>query len=211
MSIYFTVENAGTGLTSASFSSMIMATVPIFGMISDAIFFGNRITPLKIVSILGSVAGVYMLVAGDALGISIRGLILMLLAAVLWSFYIAYVKPLYDRYDLLTLLSGLFISGLIVQIPLIAASDGGFSIEGLEIRHYAIILLTSLVCILLGEFGYVFAIGKLSVTMVSIFENVLPLTTVVSSYIIFKALLTPLQIAGGIVIMISVTVLAMKE
>jgi len=33
MAIYFTVENLGTGMTSASFSSLIMATVPVFGMI----------------------------------------------------------------------------------------------------------------------------------------------------------------------------------
>ena len=49
MAIYFSVESLGTGLTSASFSSLIMATVPIFGMLGDRLFFGNRITPLKIV------------------------------------------------------------------------------------------------------------------------------------------------------------------
>lgn len=211
MSLYFTVENAGTGLTSASFSAMIMAMVPVFGLISDAIFFGNRITPVKVICVLASIAGVYLLVSGEPMGLNMKGLLLMLLAALLWSFYIVYVKPLYDRYDLLTLLTALFISGFIVQTPITLLTGDGVSLAGLETRHYVIIVLTAMVCILLGEFGYMYSIGKLSVTMVSIFENVLPLTTVILSFIIFKVMLTPMQIIGGLAIMISVTILAIKE
>ena len=47
MALYFTVENLGTGMTSASFSSLIMATVPVFGMIGDRIFYGNKINVNK--------------------------------------------------------------------------------------------------------------------------------------------------------------------
>ena len=56
-----------------------------------------------------------------------------------------------------------------------------------------------------------YAIGKLSVTTVSIFENVLPVTAVIFSFVIFHTMLTGIQIAGGIIIMISVTILALKE
>ena len=45
MALYFTIESLGTGLTSASFSSLIMATVPIFGMIGDRL--DNDIVPAK--------------------------------------------------------------------------------------------------------------------------------------------------------------------
>ena len=75
MSVYFTIENLGTGLTSASFSSLIMATVPIFGMIGDHIFYGNKITPLKVVCILASILGVYLLVSGEPMGISAIGVL----------------------------------------------------------------------------------------------------------------------------------------
>jgi len=73
MSLYFTLENLGTGLTSASFSSLIMATVPIFGLIGDRIVYGNRITPLKVVCVLGSILGVYMLVRGEPMGVKRTG------------------------------------------------------------------------------------------------------------------------------------------
>jgi drug/metabolite transporter (DMT)-like permease len=209
MALYFTVENLGTGMTSASFSSLIMATVPVFGMIGDRIFFGRKITFVKVACVIASIIGVYLLVSGEPMGIDLTGTGIMLIAALLWTFYITYVKPLYDKYDLLTLLTGLFVSGLIVEIPLaIFAPDPmmNFTPTGIVIT-----VASAIVCIIIGEFGYVYAIGKLSITMVSIFENVLPLTAVLFSLILFGTMLSGVQLVGGIIIMGAVTVLALKD
>jgi len=209
MAIYFTVENLGTGMTSASFSSLIMATVPVFGMIGDRIFFGSRITFVKVACVIASIIGVYLLVSGEPMGIDLVGTGIMLVAALLWTFYITYVKPLYDKYDLLTLLTGLFVSGLIVEIPLAVFSPDpmmNFTPTGIIVT-----VASAIVCIIIGEFGYVYAIGKLSITMVSIFENVLPLTAVLFSLILFGTMLSGIQLVGGLIIMGAVTVLALKE
>lgn len=212
MGVYFTIENLGTGLTSASFSSLIMATVPVFGMISDRIFFGNKITPLKIICILASILGVYFLVSGEPMGISPLGLTAMLAAAILWVFYIVYVKPLYDKYDLLTLLTGLFLSGLIVQIPIAIISQGvthapiNYTPTGILIT-----IATAIICIILGEFAYIYSVGSLSTTLVSAFENVLPVTTILFSLLIFGTMLSGIQIAGGFIIMAAVTAIALIE
>lgn len=212
MSIYFTVENLGTGLTSASFSSLIMATVPVFGMIGDRLIYGNKITPLKIVCILASILGVYLLVSGEPMGISALGVIAMFAAAISWTVYIVVVKPLYDRYDLLTILAGLFISGLIVQIPFVTVSQ--------IMTHAPVVitpmgifvtLATAIVFIIIGEFCYIYAVGRLSTTLVAAFENVLPVTAVVFSIFIFGKILTAIQIIGGVIILLSVTAIALLE
>ena len=211
MALYFSVENLGTGLTSASFSALIMATVPIFGMIGDRLVYGNRITPLKVICILASILGVYLLVQGEPMGINPLGLAAMFAGAILWVFYIIYTKTLFDKYDLLTLLTGLFLSGLIVQIPLTAISQGishapvTFTATGVLLT-----IATAVICIIVGQFGYVYAIGHLSPTVVSAFENVLPVTTVVLSIFIFGKMLTGLQIIGAVLIMLAVTVIAVK-
>lgn len=64
---------------------------------------------------------------------------------------------------------------------------------------------------IIGEFGYVYAIGKLSITTVSIFENVLPLSAVVFSFFIFGTMLSGIQLLGGLIILVSVTVIALKD
>ena len=72
-------------------------------------------------------------------------------------------------------------------------------------------IATAIVCIIVGQFGYVYAIGHLSPTVVSAFENVLPVTTVVLSIFIFGKMLTAVQIAGAILIMVAVTLIAIKS
>lgn len=212
MAFYFTIENLGTGLTGAAFSSLIMATVPIFGMFGDRIFFGNKITPLKIICILVSILGVYLLVSGEPMGISVLGTLAMFAAAIIWTFYIVYVKPLYDKLDLLTLMTGLFVSGLIVQIP-IAAISQATTHAAINITPMGILVtvFTAVVFIIIGEFGYIYAIGGLSTTLVSVFENVLPLTTVIFSLFIFGTMLTGSQIVGGVLIVVAVTAIAFLE
>ena len=212
MSLYFTVENLGTGLTSASFSSLIMATVPIFGMIGDRIVYGSKITPLKVVCVAASILGVYLLVSGEPMGINMLGLAAMFAAAILWAAYIVYTKKLFDKYDLLTLLTGLFAAGVIVQIPLTVISQG-LSHTPITVTPMGIFvtIATAIVCIIIGQFGYVFAIGHLSPTVVSAFENVLPVTTVVLSIFIFGKMLTGVQVIGAVLIMVAVTVIAIKS
>lgn len=212
MAIYFSVENLGTGLTSASFSSLIMATVPIFGMIGDRLFFGNRITPLKVACILASILGVWLLVRGEPMGISLLGFFAMLAAAILWAFYIVYTKSLFDRYDLLTLLTGLFIAGFITELPITAISQAMFHTP-VTLTPVGILITigTALICIIVGEFGYVYAVGKLSPTTTSAFENVLPVTTVIFSFIFFGKMLTALQVVGAVVILAAVTAIALIE
>jgi len=210
LSLYFTIENTGVGFTSASFASLIMATVPVFGLIGDRVFYGRKVTGLKIVCVLASIGGVYLLISGEPMGINIKGLITMLAAALLWTFYITYVKPLFDKYDLITLMAGLFLSGMIIQLPITLL----FTRQPLMEFTPASILITvasAVVFIIIGEFGYVYAIGKLTITTVSIFENVLPLTAVLFSLFIFGTMLSGIQLIGGVIIMISVTVLALKD
>ncbi|MDX9889012.1 MAG: EamA family transporter [Anaerovoracaceae bacterium] len=210
LSLYFTIENTGVGFTSASFASLIMATVPVFGLIGDRVFYGRKVTGLKIVCVLASIGGVYLLISGEPMGINIKGLITMLAAALLWTFYITYVKLLFDKYDLITLMAGLFLSGMIIQLPITLL----FTRQPLMEFTPASILITvasAVVFIIIGEFGYVYAIGKLTITTVSIFENVLPLTAVLFSLFIFGTMLSGIQLIGGVIIMISVTVLALKD
>ena len=128
-----------------------MATVPIFGMIGDRLVYGSKITPLKVVCVLASILGVYLLVSGEPMGINMVGLMAMFAAAILWAFYIVYTKKLFDKYDLLTLLTGLFVSGVIVQIPLTIISQGiTHAPVTLTPMGILVTIATAIVCIIAG-------------------------------------------------------------
>lgn len=208
MSLYFTLEGVGISLTSASFGSLILATVPIFGIIGDRLVFKRKITKLKIICIAISILGVYLLVAGDLSGPKLKGLGFIIMAAIIWVFQIAYMKPLYDKYDLLTILTGIFISGAIFQLPVALLSHPQFSITPVGI---AITIATTIICLIIGEAGYVYAIGNLSVTIVSAFENLLPVVTIILAFIIYGTMLTGLQVVGTVLIIGAVMCIAVKD
>lgn len=208
-SLYFTAECIGTSLTSAAFSSLIMAFVPIIGMFFDRVFFANRLTPLKIGCALVSVVGVYFVVCGSPFGINVKGTLTMFAAACLWSGYIALLKPLEEKYTESQILTGIFTSGLLFLIPIMAVMGiGKCSISPL---FFVVIALSAVVFIILGNFGYIYAVGRLSVSMVAMFENILPLTSVVFSVILLGSSLAPLQLVGGAIVIITATILATKE
>lgn len=208
MSLYFTLEGVGIALTSAAFGSLVLATVPVFGIIGDRIFFKRKITKVKIICIAVSILGVYLLVAGQLSGPKLKGLGFIILAAAIWAFQIAYMKPLYDKYDLLTILTGIFISGSIFQLPIALLSQPHFSITPIGIL---ITVITTIICLIVGEAGYVYAIGNLSVTIVSAFENLLPVVTIILAFFIYGTMLTGLQSAGAILIIGSVMCIALKD
>lgn len=209
MCLYFNAENIGTELTSAAFATLVMTTVPVFGLVFDRLWFGGRITRMKFICVAGSIVGVFLLIAGEPMGVSLPGFFVMLFGSLLWSLYIALVKPVEEKYSLVTLLTGMMIPGFILQIILTFASHPQWS--GMSAGNVLLAVLLGIVGVVIAELLYVFAIGRLTVTMTSIFENVFPLTSVVFSFIIFGTSLTAVQLIGGAVILVSVTTLALKE
>lgn len=208
MSLYYTIEGFALEMISASMGSLILATIPIFGIIGDRLIFGHKITKLKIVCILISISGVYLLVAGDLSASKLIGLAMMIVCAILWTFQIIALKPLHEKYDLLTILTGTFISGFIMQLPLTLATGTyvEFTPDGV-----AILLFTTVFCLVVAQAGYVFTIKHLSVTIVSAFENMMPVFTIIISFFMYGTMLTAVQLIGAVLIISSVTVLVVKD
>jgi drug/metabolite transporter (DMT)-like permease len=208
MSLYYTLEGFAFTMISASMGSLLLATIPIFGIAADRLLFKRKITKVKIICIFVSIAGVYLVVSGDLSASKLIGLGIMVICAILWTFQIIVIKPLHDRYDLLTILTGTFISGFIMQIPLtlLTGTHAEFTPDGV-----AIMLFTTVFCLVVAQAGYVFAIKHLSVTIVSAFENMLPVITIALSFVMYGTMLSPVQLAGAALIISSVTILVVKD
>ncbi len=208
-SLYFTAESIGTSLTSAAYSSLIMAFVPIIGMIFDRLFFSTRLTKLKVCCALISVFGVYLVVCGSKFGVNVKGTIMMFAAACMWAGYIALLKPLEEKYSETQILTGIFVSGTVFLIPILAIMGPGKCEAGPAMM--LAIIVTAVIFIIGGNYGYIFAVGRLSVSTVAMFENILPLTSVIFSVILLGSMLAPAQLIGGAIILITTTILALKD
>ncbi|MCI2061281.1 MAG: DMT family transporter [Eubacteriaceae bacterium] len=214
MGVYYTIESAGISMTSGPVSSLIMSTVPVLGMIADRIIYGRKITAVKVIGIIGSIAGVAMIVLFGSEGViaSLPGILVMIVAALLWTGYIIVITPVTKKCTLAAFLSVAFTSGAAVcaVICLIQSCTTGLMFHP-DFKVWLIMIFSSLICILFGEIIYVNVIKTLSITTVTLANDMLPLSTIIFSFLVFGQTMSPLQLAGGLIIIISVCIITVKE
>lgn len=211
--LYYVIEAIGITLTGASLSSLLFATVPLFGMIGDAIVYKNKITGIKLIGVLASIAGVAVILMGAEKGDfsgSLLGVILVLIAACFWVAYTIIAKPLNGKYSTLAISAGFFTSGALIDLPIFFLYHPEHVLQ-LTPKQLLLILAAAVLFIGASQLCYLYGVGKLAVTTTSIMMNLLPFTAVIVTWILFGELLNTLQMLGGIVIIVAITVVALAD
>lgn len=230
MCFYLWLEGMGIHRTSGPMAALLLATVPLMGLAADRILYRKKVTFIKLAGVVASVIGVAIVMAGAEDGGfsgSLAGAIFILAAAFVWTSYIVLVKPLNDKYSLLTLLTGIMLAAWISSTVFlffdwlalrIGTKEAGLTslpayenLLSLPVGIWPILVLTSLICLVFGQFMYVYGVGKLSITKVAIFENILPLVTVITSFALYGHALTGIQIVGGLIIMAACTAVSIVD
>lgn len=110
----------GLNLTSPIDASIIMTVVPVMVLIFSYFLLKEKITKNKLLGIIIGAIGAFLLVwygnktAGKS---SVLGNLLILSNAIFYSFYLVYVKPLMKKYKPITVISWVFLVGLLFMIP----------------------------------------------------------------------------------------------
>jgi drug/metabolite transporter (DMT)-like permease len=213
ITVYFFFENNGVKLTTASVASIIVATIPIMSILADYIFFRSPLPPYKIICVAMSVVGVYMVVGANITGPggrgNLAGNLLMIGAAVSWVAYSIVTRPLGKRYSQLAIVTYQTVFGTCSLIPLALLEMGSWQpVSGTVMLNVAYL---GLFCSALGYYLYVYAMKKLGMGVVSMFINLVPVVTVVSSYFILGETISLVQTAGGTLILVSVYLAGWKQ
>lgn len=110
----------GLSLTVPINGSVLMMNTPIFVVIFAALILKEKIAALKITGILIASTGAILLIAGTHLVFSSAtaiGDILVTANAIIYAFYLVFVKPLTQKYHPLTITLYCFMIGSILVIP----------------------------------------------------------------------------------------------
>ncbi|MFZ5643817.1 MAG: DMT family transporter [Bacillota bacterium] len=213
ITLYFFFENNGVKLTTASVASMIIALIPILTILADYIFFKSPMPPYKIACVLISVVGVYLVVGANITGPNgqgnIIGNLLMMGAALSWVIYNVVTKPIGKKRSQLYIVTYQTIFGTLSLIPFSLLEMGSWQAVSLSIILNVAFL--GIFCSALGYYLYVYAMKGLGMGVVSYFINLVPVVTVISSYLILKETVTPAQMAGGLLIVASVYLASWKQ
>lgn len=199
ITLYFFLENNGIKRISASSASLIIAVVPIFTIIADALVFKEAMTKRKLVSVLISFAGVFCIV-GNPYGDSndFLGYALMLGAAVSWVVYTLVTKSLFERYSDLAIVYYQTVIGVITLIPFALFEKTDWSaVSGPVLWN---LLFLGIFCSALAAYLYIISMSVIGVAISSLMMNMIPVVAVVASFFVLNERISGMQMVGGILV-----------
>ena len=212
VTVYFFFETRGIKLTSASHASLIIATIPIFTVVAEALFFRTRIAWIAAAGIVLSVMGVVFVVrpwGGALLSGSIVGDLLMFGACLSWVVYILLSKNLHKRMSEIAITAYQSLFGTIFLVPLALLEHGQWVpitlVAGLNLAYLA------LFCSALTNFLYVYALSRLGPIVISPYINLIPVVSVLGGVVLLGEALVWEQIVGGLLILAGVLIVNWKQ
>jgi drug/metabolite transporter (DMT)-like permease len=202
VSCYFFCENNGLLLISASEAVLIIATIPVMTALAERVVFKRPVSWWQYLGAVLSMAGVWMLVA-EALRTTgnARGYLYMFGAALCWVGYCFLTRPLFGRYSRITIVFYQTLFGLIGFLPMALIEIYRHQWGTPTPLIWANLLFLGVFCSAIGYYLYVTALNELGMGIGTVFVNLIPVVTVVAGFLILGEQLSPLQLAGGAIVL----------
>jgi len=213
ITIYFSFENTGVKLTTASSASLITSIIPIIAMLMDALIFKTRISPDKWLGVIVAMLGSYLVITANGQlsfsSSSFQGNLLMVGAMLSWIFYTILNKSFRQKYSGLFLTTYQTLLGTMMLIPL----------SFLEYQQWQIfswqalgnIFFLAVCCSAVCYFLYIYALNILDVAVTTLYLNLVPVVGVISGYFILQETILPIQLLGGAIIITGILVVNARE
>ncbi len=199
--IYFICETYGIRFTeSPTYSSMIIASSPIFSVAAGVMLFKEKISLLNMAGILICIGGIIMvtLCAGTVGSAFWLGMALLLIAVLAEVGHATFTKCLSSRYEPTVIVMYQFLFGSIYLFPLFASR--GLADFNAEIYMswdvWNPILCLAVLCSSIAFSLWANTIKMLGVAKSSIFLATIPVFTAIAGWILGHEYLTKLQWTG---------------
>ncbi|WP_419176422.1 DMT family transporter [Desulfosediminicola sp.] len=206
--LYFTFETIGLQYTTATKTSLIIATIPIVVLLLSVLFLKERLRRVNTIGICISMIGVCLLVFGETTGGTSGGALigdLMICGAVLSAaVYMIITRHLGQSVTPVQITGMQIIFGAIIFFPAFLYDLPKVSWG--EIRYEGIIALAALtVFATIGAFlCYNYALSRIPAARAAVCINGIPVVTAFGAWILLGESLAPLQLAGGGIVLAAV-------
>lgn len=211
--LYFVFENNGLRLTTASSASMIVAAVPVFTMISEAIFFKLKIGLRTVLCIAVSILGVYFVISVNGIpdfsSSTFRGNMLMIGSSISWVIYTIISRNLGNRYSSFAITTYQTAISIILFIPFTISEIGDW--KPISLTALLNLLYLGIFCSAVSYFSFLYAIKRLGSTLSAAFLNLIPVVSVIGGFLILGETLMLIQYIGMALILASLFYLGKKR
>ncbi|MBU3074271.1 DMT family transporter [Clostridium estertheticum] len=203
-SLYMSYNYIGIGM-----ASMIFYIYPSIVTILAYMFYKEKIYSRKIISLIISLMGIYILIDKASVSFNIKGIILALIAAVLYSLYVLGASNKEFK-NINSYVLTFYISCTSATVMFIAAiSTNNFSIH---ISFYALvaILLIAFISTVVALMAFLEGVRLIGPSKASILSTIEPIVSLILGIIILGETISSRIIIGSIMIVLSVVILTKK-
>ena len=217
-SLYFLAENAAMLYTTATNTSLIVCSCPLFAMLLVALFY-RQSEPITRTKAIGSVVAclgmaVVVLNGHFVLHLSPKGDLLAFSACLCWAFYSLLMKSAIEHYSTVFITRKVFIYGLLTMIPyyLLWPEEADPSI--LQLFNFSILfnllflgIVASLVCFLVWNW----VIKKLGAVVATNWVYFNPITTIIFAWWLLNEQITVWFLLGTVLILVGMCLADRKK
>ncbi len=197
--LYFTGENYGVMLSTATISAVMIALIPVLTPVVAFVVLREKIGPWNIAGIFISFLGVLVMVTGNGMRLEVEpmGLLFLGMAVIAGLFSSVLMGRLAKTYSSLTIITYQNIIGIFYFLPLFIFLDK----DNLNEVTFNFELVSSLImlAVFASSFAFIFyvnAIRKIGVSRTNIFTNLIPVITAIVSFFWIGETFTTEKIAG---------------
>jgi len=206
--LYFCFETFGLQYTSATKTSLIIATIPISVLAVSALFLGERLRPVNLLGVVLSLFGVGLLVFGAAEGVNLQGSLLgdiLIFGAVASATgYIVFTRKLGESMSSLQITGMQIIFGALLFFPPFLFSLPDFAWRQVQTDGLIALAALTFFATILAFLCYNYALTRVPAAHAAVCINGIPLVTAGGAWLLLGETLTPLQLLGGLTVLIAV-------
>lgn len=203
---YHLALNWGEHRTSASIASLIVATAPVMVAIASAFVLRERTSSRRWLGIALAFVGVAVLALAEPSGggsTSLSGVLVSMIAPVSWAAYTIVAKPLTERGSAVQVTTASMLIGSVFLLPFVRPDDLR-AITGLSAGGWGWMLQLGIGSSVAGYFVFVWALGKMDATTVSVFLYGVPVVALLSAAVLLGEHLGPTVIAAAALVIVGV-------
>lgn len=211
---YFIGENFGLKYSTATISSVIIATIPLVTPLAAWVMIKEKVSWVNIAGILISFSGILIMVLKPDLSLAAepRGILMLFFAVFSAVIYSILLRRLTQHYRAVSIVAWQNLIGAGMFLPLFLIMDLNDFLEVVPSGKLITALLS--LAILASSMAFILftiSIKHLGVNRANVYGNLIPVFTAVASYYILQESFTSRKISGIILVITGVVITQIKR
>jgi drug/metabolite transporter (DMT)-like permease len=213
--LFFIFDAYGIKFTTAVRASILLSTIPILTALAAAVIIKEKLTALKLITTLGSVAGVLLVMSSKENPASgsnyLLGDFLIIGACISAAFYTTFARRMSFKYSFFTITRFQSLIAIFFFLPLTAVE---IAVKGFQMPKTSSIGGVIYLGVAGSALGYLllnYTISRLSAANSAIFGNLIPVVTMILSALILYEAIGIRKILGLLIIVSFIFILSWGE